>query len=269
MDVKSKKTGKTPIHFAVEAPYFKGHTKAIIELLINGASPNIADYSGEYPLLKLLYGSYEPLEKHRRDALAWLLKCGAAVDSASSGTLNKPLHLAVRRKDTWAVGMLLEKGAVVDEPNGAGDTPLALAINAWDKTMTEEQKKVAWQLLNRKATVGQSIGTAGNTALHTAIKHGIVDVVEELLGEYSASPKQLNKLGENPLLTACVAWRSKKIPQETYDRIVVLLLDALDVRVILESGVCPFVTARRNPASEDMTTLLGLGSGSEEHGRCS
>lgn len=82
----------------------------------------------------ILYGGYEPLERHNRDALALLFqqtRFDTDVDVMPPGTLNRLLQLAVHRQDPYAVGMLLEKGAKVNEPNGAGVTPLALAPGSW------------------------------------------------------------------------------------------------------------------------------------------
>jgi ankyrin repeat protein len=102
----------------------------LFELLSHGADPKVKDPSGESPLFKILVGGFESLEKHRRDALALLLYHGADVNTTPFGKLNKPIHLAVRRQDPWAVAMLLENKALVDEKNSAGNTPLALAVNS-------------------------------------------------------------------------------------------------------------------------------------------
>lgn len=79
-------------------------------LLDAGANPNSKDSSGDAPLLKLLDGGRHPLEEHRRRALALLLSTSykTNLNITSLGTRNNP-HLAIRRNDPWAVGMLLER----------------------------------------------------------------------------------------------------------------------------------------------------------------
>lgn len=127
-------------------------------MLYAGADPNIKDKNGDVLLLRILYGSYESLEEHRHEALALLLeqtKYRTDVDVMSPGILNGPLHLAVRRRDPYAVGMLLEKGAKVYEPNGAGVTPLALAAGSWGSAQSAYQLEVLEQLLYHAAKVDE------------------------------------------------------------------------------------------------------------------
>ena len=102
MNVRQSKTGKRPLHYAIEHREFKGYGNLIYTLLEHGADPNVKDASGDVPLLQILYGGYEPLERHRRDALALLLNqthFTTDIDVSPPGTLNLPIHLAVRRKD--------------------------------------------------------------------------------------------------------------------------------------------------------------------------
>ena len=223
VNVRKRGTGKTPLHLAIEHEYFKGYGNLIWELLQHNANPNIKDNSGEYPLLKLLYGGYEKLEKHKRDALALLLRWDADVDISPPGTLNKPIHLAVRRKDPHVVSMLLEKGAAVDEPNGAGITPFALAVTSWKPNMTDDQKEVARQLLFRGAAVDQRLGQARSTALQLAVTHGQVDMIETLVEEYGADPDLEDESGKSSFDIARAALEDGKIDAEIYDHIFKIL----------------------------------------------
>ena len=83
--------------------------------------------------------------------------------------------------------MLLANSALVNEPNGAGSTPLALVVNSWGSAITEGQMavagrmEVAEQLLYAGAPVNQKIGSNGSTALHMAIFYGEARMVEILL----------------------------------------------------------------------------------------
>lgn len=190
-DVNVRSGGKTPLHIAIEHPNFKGYVNLIYTLLVHGADPNVRDSNGDFPLLQILYGGYDPLEQHRRNALALILnqtRFTTNVNVMPPGTRNMPLHLAVRRKDPWAVGMLLAKEAAVDKPNGAGLTPLAMAASGWNADMTEGQVEVTQLLLEKGADVNERIGSSGNTLLHTAQTHGRADLVD-LLVRFSANAK--------------------------------------------------------------------------------
>lgn len=178
--------GKTPLHIAIEHRYFEGYGNLIYTLLDLGADPNVQDHNGDFPLLQILYGGYEPLEEHRRYALALILRYEADVNIMPPGTLNMPLHLAVRRKDPWAVGMLLAKGATVDKPNGAGLTPLAMAAAAWSADMNKDQVEVTRLLLESGADAHERIGSSGSTLLHTAQTHERADLVK-LLSKFSSA----------------------------------------------------------------------------------
>ena len=53
------------------------------------------------------------------------------------GTLDNPLHLAIRRKDAYTVDVMLEKmkqvqgraSKIIHQQNGSGSTPLLLSIH--------------------------------------------------------------------------------------------------------------------------------------------
>lgn len=179
MNIRSK-SGQTPLHIAIEHQDFKGYGSLIYILLEHGANPNVKDNNGDFPLLQILYGGYEPLEQHRRDALALILKqthFTADVNIMSLGTQNMPLHLAVRRKDPWAVGMLLAKGAAVDKRNGAGLTPMAMAASGWRADMTDGQVDIAQLLLEKGADVDERVGSSQQTVLQAAQNVGRTDLV--------------------------------------------------------------------------------------------
>ncbi|KAJ3576579.1 hypothetical protein NPX13_g3651 [Xylaria arbuscula] len=123
-NLKTRKSGVTPLHIAVQHSKFKGYTNLILLLLSHDADPNIADPNDEYPLTKVFAGADTgPLEPHKRGALIMLLKEGASPNLTISGTGNTLLHQAVRRQDKISVAMLLHKGAKVDAKNMGGATP--------------------------------------------------------------------------------------------------------------------------------------------------
>ncbi|MCJ1382022.1 hypothetical protein MMC17_005134 [Xylographa soralifera] len=262
VNVKQNSTGKTPLHFAIEHRYFKGYGNLIYTLLDHGANPNVKDASGDFPLLQILYGGYEPLEKHKRDALALLLEqthFTTDVNIMPPGTQNAPLHLAVRRKDPWAVGMLLEKEAKVNEPNGAGVTPFVMAVSSWSESMTDEQKEVAELLLYHGAQVDIRVGSTGSTALQIAITHGRVDMME-LLMDYDADPEAKDNAGQTAFDIARRSINSNKIPVDTHAKIMRLLFETMDIDIPLEAETCAIVTAVRESDMLAAACLLKYGA---------
>ena len=234
--------GKTALHLAIEHEEFHGYTNLIQDLLEAGADPNVKDRNGDYPLLQILYGGYGPLEKHRRDALACLLHFGTDVNIMPPGTLNMPLHLAVRRKDPWAVSMLLAKGALVNQPNGSGLTPLMLAANGWTHKATHDETQTLKMLLTNKANVNEQSGEHKSTALHLAISCGYEEVVLLLL-QAEADPKIRDFKGRTPFHYASNDANIAKLGPETHGRIMKLLFESVGFgSVPADEGQCAVVT---------------------------
>lgn len=195
VNTREPSTGRTPLHIAIAHQNFKGYTNLIAELLKHNANPNLQDKNGDFPLLQILYGGYEQLAKHRRDALACLLQPNFSthVNITPPGTLNMPLHLAVRRVDPWACGMLLEKGALATSTNGSGQTPLSLAVSTWTPRESSAQIDILDLLLRHGADVNEMNIVTGDTPLHIATRLGREDAIEALL-RHKASTSKMNKL---------------------------------------------------------------------------
>ena len=261
-------SGKTPLHYAIEHREFKGYRNLIFILLNGGADPNIKDYSGDVPLLKILYGGYEPLEKHRREALALLLeqtKNRTDVDVMPPGTLNRPLHLAVRRQDPYAIGMLLEKGAKVNEPNGAGVTPLALAVGSWGTAKSAYRMEVLEQLLCHGAVVDERIGTPESTALHLAVIYGQVELAELLL-QYNADPNAEDKEGETAFTMAVYLLKDRRISRSTHATLLRLLFRHTHEAILEVEGTCALVSAVKNSDLQAAAILLRRGANARNWG---
>ena len=218
--------GKTALHLAIEHEEFHGYTNLIRDLLEAGADPNVKDKNGDYPLLQILYGGYEPLEKYRRDALACLLHFDTDVNIMPPGTLNMPLHLAVRRKDPWAVSILLAKVAYVNQPNGSGLTPLMLAANGWTNKATHNQTDVLKILLTNKANVNEQSGEHKSSALHLAISCGYEEGVLLLL-QAEADSKMCDFNGRTPFHYAGDDANITKMGPGTHGKIMNLLFESV------------------------------------------
>ena len=250
--------GKTVLHLAIEHEKFHGYTNLIRDLLEAGANPNLKDKSGDYPLLQILYGGYEPLEKHRRDALACLLQPHFATDVniMPPGTLNMPLHLAVRRKDPWAVSMLLTRGALVNEPNGSGLTPLMLAANAWTNKSTHNETEVLKILLTHKANVNEQSGERQMSALHLATSCGYEQGILFLL-QARTDPKIRDVKGRTPLQYARDEANIDKMGPKTHGRIMRLFFEAVGIDSIpVVEGQCAVVTAILKGMTKEAKILL-------------
>ncbi|KAI4206268.1 MAG: hypothetical protein LQ346_001164 [Caloplaca aetnensis] len=202
-------TGKTSLHLAIENSYFPGYTNLIRNLLEHAANPNALDRSKDTPLLQILYGGYKPLEKHKRDALACLLQphLDTDVNVMPPGTLNMPVHLAVRRRDALAVGMLIKKGSRVNDPNGAGATPLRMAASNCKGKIGDSHFELLRCLLENGANVNETGGQDGNTPLHLVSIQGCMQAVRLLLS-HKADVRVRDKKGQTPL-EAVTANKSK------------------------------------------------------------
>lgn len=249
---------KTALHCAIALANFPGYTSLIRDLLDAGADPNAKDSSGDFPLVQILYGGYEPLEKHKRDALACLLRSSFATDVnvRSLGTGNMPLHLAVRRKDALAVAMLIYRGALVNKPNGAGITPLKLAATGWNEKVSDNQIEVLRFLLSGGVNINETSGDQGFTALHTAAFCGCEGAVNLLLNK-NADPWVKDTRGRTPCHVAGEA--AEKMALETHSNIMNMLLKAQKVDYRTVGGQCAIVTAVKKNSVEDVEILLEHG----------
>ncbi|KAI4244008.1 MAG: hypothetical protein L6R40_003219 [Gallowayella cf. fulva] len=208
VDVKHPTTGKTSLHFAIENPNFPGYTNIIRILIEHGADPNALDKNKDSPLLQILYGGYKPLEKHKRDALACLLQThiDVNVNIMPLGTLDMPIHLAVRRRDALAVAILIDRGSKVNTPNSTGLTPLEIAASSWSETSSEDDMEVLRYLLQGGARVNEAAHDQRPTALELAARQGCVNAVNLLL---SKEVKHHLPNGHRAAVTAVTANKSK------------------------------------------------------------
>lgn len=260
-DVNAREnSGKTALHHAIEHQNFPGYTSLIRDLLEAGADPNNKDKSGDFPLLQILYGGSEPLEKHKRDALACLLReeFAADVNVVPPGTRNMPLHLAVRRKDPWAVSMLLTRGALVNEPNGSGMTPLMLAANAWSLKMSSRQNQVLKFLLDAGVKVNERY--CGTTALHHAASN-LCERAVSLLLDKGADASIKDSEGHEPSFHAGHPPSKVRKTPEAHAAIMMMLFDAMG-HGSLEAvdGECAVVTAVRESRIEDAESVFSHGA---------
>ena len=201
--------GVTPLHVAAR----RGDA-TIVERMLKGTDPEIADMGGNRPLgyaayygkpqaFRLLWApktakqrnadgqSLLHLAAHGGDAeiLETLLRHGLEV-SRADGDGRTPLHFATMKTHRAAVRLLLEHGAEVDRADGDSLTALHLAAEKDDSRLL--------QLLLARAPEPNAAGADGNTPLHHAAGWGRVENVRLLLAA-GARPGLRNHQGQTAL----------------------------------------------------------------------
>ena len=205
-----KSNGRTPLHYAIEKPLWSGYSSVIYILLAAKADPNARDKSNDVPLLMLLAGG-GPLPREKRDALYLLLAPNFATDLDVSipGTLDNPLHLAIRRKDAYTVDVMLEKmkqlrgraSGLVHKQNSSGFTPLSLAFTIFSLLGEEadEELQIITLLLKNGANPNVQDVAHGGTPLHLVVCASKNTVALELLCRHSADANLRNNAGESAI----------------------------------------------------------------------
>lgn len=201
---------RRPLHYAIEKAPWSGYSSVIYTLLAAKADPNARDKANDVPLLMLLAGK-GPLPQEKRDALYLLLAPNFTtdLDVSISGTLDNPLHLAIRRKDTYTVDVVLEKmkqvqgGALslMHKHNGSGFTPILLAFTIFTLLgdQADEELQIVKLLLEHGANSNDQDVANGETPLHLVVRASKNAIALELLCKYSANASLTNNAGQSPI----------------------------------------------------------------------
>lgn len=205
--------GRRPLHYAIENPPWSGYSSVVYTLLAANADPNAKDKANDVPLLMLLAGD-GPLPQEKRDALYLLLAPNFAtnLDVSILGTLDNPLHLAVRRKDAYTVDVILEKMKLVQESaprlihkhNGSGFTPLLLAFTIFTLLGedVDEELQIIKLLLDNGANPNDQDIAHGETPLHLVVRASKSTIALEMLCKHSANAKLTDKAGKSAIAVA-------------------------------------------------------------------
>lgn len=195
--------GRTALHIAVTYANFKA-ARLLIE---SGAIVNSQDFDGETPLH---FAKGAPMTN-------LLLESGRANPNIPNIDGICALHLAVQRRDSGSVRLLLKHNAKVDTAdNQRWLTPLHLAVL---REQREEQSDLEGKMKTRRIIVEllcsgkESAGTSflneqdrdGNAPLHYAVQIETAeacDVINTLL-EKGADPRLSNGRNQQPLLLLC------------------------------------------------------------------
>ena len=204
------KNGRTPLHYAIENPPWSGYSSVIYTLLAANADPNARDNANDVPLLMLLSGGGR-LPQEKRDALYLLLapNFATSLNVSIPGTLDNPLHLAIRRKDAYTVDVILEKMKQVQgcaltlmhESNGSRFTPLLLAFTIFTLLGGEadEELQIIKLLLENGANPNVQDVAHGGTPLHLVVCASKNTIALELLCKHSANANLPNNAGESAI----------------------------------------------------------------------
>ena len=152
-----------------------------------------------------------PLPREKRDALYLLLAPNFTTDLDVSipGTLDNPLHLAIRRKDAYTVDVMLEKmkqlqgraSKLIHKQNGSGFTPLSLAFTIFSLLGEEadEELQIITLLLENGANPNVQDVAHGGTPLHLVICANKNTLALELLCRHSADANLCNNAGDSAI----------------------------------------------------------------------
>jgi len=210
----------TPLHYAA----LEGHVETARFLLVCGAEVNAKDVDGCTPLHLAAFRGHANIARLLVDKGADLRAPMSVMRQGRIPVVSStPLHEAIRWGHADVAEALLSRGTAVNEPDGRGDTPLALAMRRREEALVkllvdrgghrlDEMGPNARAALNsaiwaNDATrVERLIATMdlnssdrnGYTALHNAVQHGRKDVVVLLVGK-GADIQARTHLGESPL----------------------------------------------------------------------
>jgi serine/threonine protein kinase/ankyrin repeat protein len=207
------RNGKSPLHYAIENQPWTGYSTVVYVLLAGKANPNVFDTTGNVPLLMLLAGNSR-LPQEKRDAALLLLapNYDTDINLTVPGTLDNPLHLAIRCKDPHTVDALLEKIKKVDAldssspklvhaRNHAGLTPILLAftIFSFAGEDADEELQIVKLLLQGGANANDQDSAEGNTPLHLVANASQSTIALEMLCRHQANPRISNAAGMTAL----------------------------------------------------------------------
>ncbi|XP_071807493.1 uncharacterized protein [Asterias amurensis] len=174
------KDGSTLMHVASQY----GHPETALMFLKKGVPLHMPNKAGAVCLHAAAKRGHVAVVKS-------LLTKGSLVDATTKDNYTA-LHIAVQHCKPLVVQTLLGHGAQVQLKGGkAEETPLHIAARI------KEGEKVAEMLLKSGAEVNAVMGN-GETAMHTAARHGHLLMVQALLEE-GGDPVCQSKSAENPL----------------------------------------------------------------------
>lgn len=244
---------------------WQGELDLVRALVKNGADVSSVDATGVSPLARAITG--------KREAVArYLVEQGADLLRTVEG--NSLLHEAIRQRDIELVKLLAQQPLLLDRPDGAGRSPLILAL--------QRRYWSAVEVLLEHGATPDSADDSGSTPLHLATRSDNVDLARRLIAA-GAAVNVADGAGRTPLWWAA---RSGALPlvsmfleagaldasaldgstpvheaaQLGEPEVLALLADAgfaLDVRT--DAGSTPLLLAAERGGADTVSYLLDKG----------
>jgi ankyrin repeat protein len=175
----------TPLHWAVQGEYQSAEVP-----LENGSGPDVEDDDGKIPLHLLSTGTISPGDSVQAPAsglVRSLLERGADVN-ARNGAGNTPLHLAVYLGLYEVVQILLMRGAEPNTKNNMGKTPLHLLLQKYQSYYDHEVNDmlVVERLLLEYGADVNAQDEDNKSPLHLASNHDTHSIAQIILDHASA-----------------------------------------------------------------------------------
>jgi len=170
------KNGQMPLHLASQYGY-----SGIVALLLKfGADVDAQDNDTRTPLLLVSQYDWREISRVTKTAQL-LLEHGASVHLRNKNG-QMPLHTALHHDLPGVVALLLKFGADVDAQDSDTMTPLQLVSQSPLPVSGDDSEiaETAQLLLEHGASVHVR-NKSGQMPLHTAVQHGLSDIVELLL----------------------------------------------------------------------------------------
>ncbi|KAJ3616490.1 hypothetical protein MTP99_019825 [Tenebrio molitor] len=204
----------------------------------------------KYDFNSMYYSGYAPKETalhlaamyRKTYAVQILIEKGASVDAVTTSK-ETPLHTASRLGNLETVELLIEKGASVNALKTNNETPLHLAFK-------HSNLKIVSLLIQKGASVN-ALTTNNETPLHLASRFGNLETVE-LLIEKGASVNALKTNKETPLHLALKHYNLKIVS--------LLIQKGASVNALTTNNETPLHLASKRGYSEIVALLIEKGA---------
>jgi len=167
-DLKALNTAqKSALHFAADT----GYAGTVQKLLDKQLDPRGADTHGDTPL-------HVAIASHTADRIEKVkLLIGSGVNVQNKDG-DSPLHIAATGMDASICSILLERGALIDQPNQKAQTPLLLAASSFNRQYVGA--KTYAEVIRLFAARTSAIDSRDDTKMTAAMWAGASDVPEAL-----------------------------------------------------------------------------------------
>ena len=180
---KDSRSGKTPLHYAIEYEYERLITKLLAR---SDLQANLKDKEGETPLITAV-------RLKQTKTITALLRHPSIKINETKGNGDTALLIAVRAQAQPVITLLVGHNSIdANRKDRAGNTPLHLAVNSKNST-------IVGALLNATGIDVNLKDSRGNTALHSAVSGNETPIVNQLVAVLSIDANRKNNAGDTPL----------------------------------------------------------------------